>query len=898
MIELRLWVLTGLLLLVGACAKTSVPPPLGTADGATDATVADGRGPGDSATDGDAGVNTCNGTTCSDGGCVYTMNDPANCGGCGIACAADEACQGGFCLCVGTESHCGDAGACVNKENDESNCGQCGAACASGATCVNSACECPTGQTVCGVGSMQACSDINNDPNNCGGCGISCSSSDSCVGATCLPCGTITTQILCGTVPQHCVSSATDPANCGGCGNTCLSTQVCMNSQCVCPGSEMLCGPDAGGSARCYDLSVDPDNCGSCGKACSGGAVCQGGNCVCPSGTHSCGTGTAAKCLSNTSTSSCGTTSCSVCPVPAGGLSTCDGTSCGQSCPDAGTSTLCPAGGGANAACVDLKTNASNCGACGAACSTVHATESCAASTCGSVVCSAGYGNCDGLASNGCEIDLDNNASNCGSCGHVCSGTGASEVCTNAACTVSTCTVAGTANCDGNAANGCEVNTTDDPKNCGGCGDACSTNNATESCVASKCVITTCTAGFKDCDGNASNGCEVNTTDDANNCGACGTKCSQANGTGTCVASTCRITCDAGFANCDDNVTNGCETSTTTTANCGSCGNACSTADATEACSSTIAGYECSVVSCTAGYQDCDHSAANGCEVDIETNANDCGGCGKACTTVNGTKETCQAGACSAAICTNPLYADCNGSVDGGCSTAITTTTNCGACYEPCSTNHVTEQCTATAGVYSCVIPPTGCAAGYADCDKNPSNGCEVDTNTDVGNCGGCGQACMIGGSCVAGGCGCGAGTMLCGGECPTCPVIDSGSLTCSGTSCVQTCPSGDMLCDATCVKCPSAPTGSTFECSLNGSCVIESCPSGDMLCGGTCAVCPAGVGTVGCSGTSCVVQSCPTGYMECGSACSPCPSAPVGATFACSAAGACEIASCPSGTM
>jgi hypothetical protein len=39
------------------------------------------------------------------------------------------------------------------------------------------------------------------------------------------------------------------------------------------------------------------------------------------------------------------------------------------------------------------------------------------------------------------------------------------------------------------------------------------------------------------------------------------------------------------------------------------------------------------------------------------------------------------------------------------------------------------------------------CATGYADCDKSAANGCEIDTNTNVANCGGCGMPCnMTGG--------------------------------------------------------------------------------------------------------------------------------------------------------
>jgi hypothetical protein len=43
----------------------------------------------------------------------------------------------------------------------------------------------------------------------------------------------------------------------------------------------------------------------------------------------------------------------------------------------------------------------------------------------------------------------------------------------------------GYSNCDGSDANGCEVNTNADPKNCGGCGTVCPPN--TPACASGKC---------------------------------------------------------------------------------------------------------------------------------------------------------------------------------------------------------------------------------------------------------------------------------------------------------------------------------------------------------------------------------------------------------------------------
>jgi hypothetical protein len=73
-------------------------------------------------------------------------------------------------------------------------------------------------------------------------------------------------------------------------------------------------------------------------------------------------------------------------------------------------------------------------------------------------------------------------------------------------------------------------------------------------------------------------GCEVAVGTDPTNCGACGNVCNVANGTSVCRDSACGFgACNAGFASCDGNDANGCETNLqTASAHCGACGNACS----------------------------------------------------------------------------------------------------------------------------------------------------------------------------------------------------------------------------------------------------------------------------------------------------------------------------------
>jgi hypothetical protein len=72
--------------------------------------------------------------------------------------------------------------------------------------------------------------------------------------------------------------------------------------------------------------------------------------------------------------------------------------------------------------CVSLQTDTNHCGGCNTVCTAPqNATSTCSGGTCG-VVCDPGFADCDGDPSNGCEANLQGDASNCGTCGHACSG--------------------------------------------------------------------------------------------------------------------------------------------------------------------------------------------------------------------------------------------------------------------------------------------------------------------------------------------------------------------------------------------------------------------------------------------------------------------------------------------
>jgi hypothetical protein len=203
-----------------------------------------------------------------------------------------------------------------------------------------------------------------------------------------------------------------------------------------------------------------------------------------------------------------------------------------------------------------------------------------------------GFANCDSNASNGCEANIQTDTGNCGSCGNRCNFPNAASTCVGGTCALGAC-LPGFGNCDGVAANGCETPLSSDIGNCGTCSNRCNVPNGSARCLSGTCGVAACTTGFGNCDGVAANGCEVNTLTDAQNCGACGLRCTAGFGTGSnsCSAGACVPACNTGYANCDGNTRNGCETSLTTNTACGACGRFCSlTCGAGGVCTGIAAG--------------------------------------------------------------------------------------------------------------------------------------------------------------------------------------------------------------------------------------------------------------------------------------------------------------------
>ncbi len=144
-------------------------------------------------------------------------------------------------------------------------------------------------------------------------------------------------------------------------------------------------------------------------------------------------------------------------------------------------------------------------------------------------MCRASETLCDGAC-----VVTSTDRNHCGRCGNVCG----ARPNASAACAASTCVyVCGGSfsDCDRVATNGCEADTLTDARNCGTCGAMCSFAHAAASCAAGRCVMGACAAGWGDCDGDPSNGCEAQFTTDSRNCGRCGTVCPTTCSAGTCA---------------------------------------------------------------------------------------------------------------------------------------------------------------------------------------------------------------------------------------------------------------------------------------------------------------------------------------------------------------------------
>ena len=614
------------------------------------------------------GYGDCNAQV-QDGCEADLLAQASNCGACSNACSDSLACRRGVCAspecgqgyvdCDGESSN----GCETNTERDIENCGACDSACSTAfgvPSCAAGVCTmtCSSGWGDCDQNPNNGCeADLSTNAAHCGRCAVACVNDHGgveCASGRCAPnCGTGFGD--CDAVPANGCEAPllTDASNCGACGKICslphaiatCTTGRCTVGTCVAGWGDCNGLPDDGCEAN---LQSDPTHCGTCDVGCSsnnGTASCNLGQCsiACTSGFGNCDEVATNGCEVNLAISVAHCATCShPCPVPSNGSATCDQGVCGvSSCAapysdcDKNLSNGCES---------NSKTDVNNCGGCGTPCNLAHATATCSNGTCAIANCAEGWGDCNGVVTDGCEVNLLSSLTHCGGCTAACAPAEAVPACLAGKCTIASCS-SGYQDCNKDVIDGCEVNTQTSVGNCGGCAAACSAVHGTPSCAGGNCSIV-CAAGYGNCDGDVSTGCETSTTSSADHCNGCGKPCAPKNGTGACENAACVITsCNTSFEDCDATYSPGCEVNLTTdTSNCNSCKKVCDASNGDASCSAS----GCNIT-CNTDYADC--TTAPGCETNTLTDENNCGGCGKRCGT------ECIAGVCATpctGICSNP----------------------------------------------------------------------------------------------------------------------------------------------------------------------------------------------------------------------------------------------------
>lgn len=520
-----------------------------------------------------------------------------------------------------------------------------------------------------------------------------------------------------------------------------------------------------------------------------------------------------------------------------------------------------------NAGCeVNLRNDPKHCGDCATDCGT----KRCSGGSCTDAFCSSNTADCDNNAMNGCETLLTS-TDNCGVCHNECSSFHGTPVC-NADFTCGITCEEGFSDCDDNPKTGCETDVTKSDTNCGSCDVVCFNANGATQCNDGVCVPR-CNTGFADCDGNPNNGCETNLQDDEKNCGECSKSCVLPHSTGTCVSGVCQTECEKDYDDCNGG-DDGCESHLTEPETCGKCSSTCNSNGGDAKCTNGA----CSIT-CTGTNRDCVNGPADGCETNIATNIKNCGNCGIACADpAPGNSVACVDSRCVYSNCAAPL-ADCDGNTT--CETNLTSDAkNCGGCGLACTAFNGTAACVNS----KCVV--ASCNPGYADCDP-AADGCETKLG-DRQNCTECKEACLSDdhtkNSCTPDGCSptCAVGWGNCDG------IPDNGCETQLNTltncgQCLGSCklPNAATSCDTgTCTITSCTPGWGDCNGELADGC--ETPLTTNQNCGACRKPCEIPNATTSCATGTCQAGACMPGFGDCSSTLAGCET-PLGTTDNCS---------------
>lgn len=217
-----------------------------------------------------------------------------------------------------------------------------------------------------------------------------------------------------------------------------------------------------------------------------------------------------------------------------------------------------------------------------------------------------------------------------------------------------------------------------------------------------------CCDSSAQCNGSTGNEC----------CRTSGTACTSASqccagphATAMCTSGTCTYQCATGWADCDHVAANGCEVNLSSAGNCGSCGHTCPAAPAggTEVCSSGLC-----VAHCPAGETDCSNTCVN-----ESTDVNNCGSCGHHCPAAPaGGTETCSSGVCNGQ-CSSGLTLCGN-----TCVNLHSDPNNCGSCGHSCGGQACNGSiCAPTCEPFGALCGPGTVCCAPDSCKTIPATG-------------------------------------------------------------------------------------------------------------------------------------------------------------------------------
>ena len=572
--------------------------------------------------------------------------------------------------------------------------------------------------------------NLDSDNANCGKCGYKCGNGTTCSNGVCIVADK--SKVLCNgefinpeNDPRYCGAkgdcSDTNPTSMDYKGMVCEgATPLCSNGRCAnaCVGGQIVC------DGRCVDPQTDMNFCGATGNCkdenvgekCTDGRFCSGALCAtsCQEGLFLCDD----KCVDGTTN-----------PYYCGVTSDCTETSNGTKCEDTQVcisgkceynscrepEILCSTIGGNR--CINIQSDdADNCGTCGYKCAE-HPVANATANGCANGVCqytcinnTENVGSDNTVANIRCA-DTSTDVNNCGGKGIKCE-TG--KVCVDGDCVINSCAnIEGTTLCSTVSGNQCLNVNSNDADNCGACGYKC-TEHPVANAIANGCEKGVCQYKCNNntdnvgSDNTAANIRCVDTSSEVNNCGGKGKKCESSQ---VCVNSKCvQNSCVAPLVLCSTTTGNQCiNINATDENNCGACGYKCAdhpvaNAEAT-GCSAGVCQYKCTGNTKNVGEN---NTAASIRCVDTSTDVNNCGGKGKKCES----GQVCVNSKCVQNSCIAPLVL-CSTTAGNQCvDINETDENNCGACGYKCAdhpvANAVSEKCIDGQCIYECKL-------GYAN---------------------------------------------------------------------------------------------------------------------------------------------------------------------------------------